>query len=194
MDKEERALLWVMAITGVISSFFAVFIWLGVNPSLFMHYQVVTEVILVFAFLIFLVAIIAYLLHRKWKWVILHFKSPIKTRIDNHYRNRLQKEIMLELQTEIKIKNVVLADKEKDEVLRVLMANVVGDIMDKRRPSPNYNALRSRYFKYDEGMELCNMVFTVSKESAEILAKKMTELANNQKYRKRLYRYSSLFM
>ncbi len=121
-------------------------------------------------------------------------RALLKTKIDNHYRNRLQKEIMLELQTEIKIKNVVLADKEKDEVLRVLMANVVGDIMDKRRPSPNYNALRSRYFKYDEGMKSCNMVFTVSKESAEILAKKMTELANNQKYRKRLYRYSSLFM
>jgi hypothetical protein len=159
-----------------------------------MPYKAVIEFILIFVFLIFLVAIIAYLIYWKGKWIIFQLKSPIETRINNHYRNRLQKEIMLELQTEIKIKNIVLVDKEKDEVLQLLTANVVGDIMDKRRPSANYNALRPRYFKYDEGMELCNIVFTISKESAEILAKKMTELANNQKYRKRLYRYSSLFM
>lgn len=190
LEKEERMLLWIMAITAIITAIFAVFVWLGIKPPFFMKYGAVIEIILIAV----LVVTIIYFLYQKRKWIILHFKKPVETRINNHYRNRLQKEIMLELETEVKTKNIVLADKEKDEVLQVLTANVVGDIMDRQRPTPSYNALRPRFFKYDDGMELCNMVFTVSKESAEILAKEMTELANNQKYRKRLYRYFGLFI
>lgn|GEM_PF-2646524 len=189
MDKEERALLWVMAIAGGVSAIFAVLLWLGINPSLFMHYKTVIEIILIMGFLIFLVAIISYLLYRKWKWIILHFKKPIVTRINNRYRENLKKEIRPELETEVKTKKIVLTDQEKDEVLTILTNIVCSDIMDGQKLPP-YEA--HKVSNPTNSMKIDGIIFTVSQDDAEILVKKMTELLNNPKYRKRLYHYFGL--
>lgn len=191
-NKEERALQWVIAIFAVISGILTALLWMGINPTFFMHYKTDFENGLIAALSVFSFLIIVYLLHRNWGWLIVHLKKPAETRINNRYRDRLLKEVMFELETEVKTKNIVLAEREKEEVLRIFSGRVITDIMS-RQASPTYTACHPRYFAYTEGMELCNVVFTTTEESAETLAKKMTELANNRKYRRRWYRFSSLF-
>jgi hypothetical protein len=121
---------------------------------------------------------------------ILHYKKPIEVSIKEHYRKRLEKEIGLELEKEVTIKNITLAPKEKDEVLELLTIRVYSDIMDGQLPA--YDV--SKVSNPPNSMKLVHLIFTISQDSAEILSKKMTELYNNRRYKKRLYRYSSLFI
>ena len=186
MDKEQRVLLWVMAITAIIALIIAVFVWLGIKPSFFMKYGTTIEIILI----AILVATIIYLLYRKWKWLIFHFKKPIETRINNRYEENLKKELRMELETEVKTKNVILTDREKDQVLTYLTNRVCFDIMNGQQLSP-YEAYKVS--DPPNSMRIDGMFFTVSQGDAEILVKKMTELFNNPKYRKRLYHYFGLF-
>ena len=122
--------------------------------------------------------------------IFLHCKRRIERNIKEHYLKRLQKEIGLELEKEATTKNIALAPQEKDEVLELLTRRVCSDIMDGLLP--NYDVFKVPY--PPNSMKLVYIIFTISQDSAEILSKKMTELYNNQKYKRRLYRYSSLFM
>jgi hypothetical protein len=128
--------------------------------------------------------------------ILLHYKSPIEKSINNHYHERLLKEIGLELEKELIIKNIALDNQWKAEILNDLAKRVSDDIikgriLQKGQISSTYDV----YNVPDEGcMKLGGIIFTITKDSAEILAKKMTELYNNRKYRKRLYRYFSLLI
>ncbi len=124
--------------------------------------------------------------------IFLHYKKPIEQSINKHYRKRLQKDIGLELTKEVTIKHVVLADQEKDIVLAQLTDKIIYDIYVGYRTLPTYGVYK--IFDKLDSMKVGGIVFTVSQDDAEVIAKKMTELYNNKKYRKVPYRFFSLFI
>lgn len=184
MDKEEKQYFIIGLAIGI-----ALSVILGIFPIL-EYYNIPPPnllpilTIMVYILIIILCAFIA-------TKILLHYKRPIEYNINKHYRKRLLKEIRLELEKEITIKNIALANQEKDEVLKELTERVCSDIMH-GRALPTYSVYKVP--DMPNSLKLASLIFTISQNNGEILAKKMTELYHNRKYRKRLYRYFSLLI
>jgi hypothetical protein len=181
LDKEEKKLIVAIAIISAGTTFFfSIPAWLQLYnvppPDLFPIALILGYIGLAILFLIITAKI------------LLHFRKPIEAQIREHYRKRLLKEIRIELNREITEKRLIIAPNEKEDVLKELTVSVVYDVMN-GRVLPTYGV----YDVLDKNcVKLNRIVFTMSKEHAFVLAKRMTELYNNGKYRKRAYRYSSL--
>ena len=184
MDKEEKKYIIIGLVVAVtLAIIFGVPAWMelyNIPPPDLLPVLIITLYILIIGLCIFVAT-----------KILLRYKRPIEYSINKHYRKRLLKEIGLELEKEVTTKNIALSDQEKDEVLKELTERICNDIIHGRL-LPTYSVYKVP--DKPNSMKLGGLIFTVSQDSAENLAKKMTELYNNQKYRKRLYRYFSLFI
>jgi hypothetical protein len=175
----------------IIATVFVIFAWFGITPSSFTPYADAIK----YGFTIIVIILVSSLIihyRKKIKQSFAKKYAPIDHYINKYYYKRLLKEIGLELENEVKIKNIILVPTEKKDVLASLTAKVTEDIMIGHRLLPKYRVYPAP--PMDKGyMKLGGIIFTITKDDAEVLAKKMTELFHDKKYRKRLYRYSSLF-
>jgi len=119
----------------------------------------------------------------------LHYKKSVAQNINKCYHKRLLKDIRLELEKEVTTKNIILEPQEKDEVLQILTEKVTDGII--RCQPQTYKVKKA--LASTNCLSLDGIVFTITQESEEVIAQKMTELSNSPKYRKKTYRYFSLF-
>jgi hypothetical protein len=186
LTKTEKTVLIVGLIAGIVDLIAGLIYIFSVLMPNYSWSDRIAQIPVQFVILVFSAVFIVSVVTK----ILLHYRRHIDKSINKHYRKRLVKDVGSELEKEVTIKNIILANQQKDEVLKDLTERVSNDIMEGRL-LPTYNV----YDVPDKGcMKLGGLIFTISKDSAEILAKKMTELYNNRKYRKRLYRYSSLFI
>jgi len=183
------------ATLGIILAIFGawglVFFGVLVVPEIPLNYRISVCIVdsifwLVFALLYFRVRYMP-----KIKQSFAKNRAYVEYRISKPYRKRLLMEIGLELEKEVTIKNIALAPQEKEEGLQLLTKCVCKDIINGKRAYETYGvypAHEQNFFK------ICGIAFEISQGSAEIIAKKMTDLYQSPKYRKRLYRYRSLFI
>lgn len=126
-------------------------------------------------------------------FTVIKSYTPCNKRFTNnlntHYRKKLLKEIRCELEKEVTTKNITLDAQEKDEVLQLLTSRVTSDIM--KGQTQAYEVEKA--LGNPDCLKLAGLILTVTQESEEVIARKMTALGNNPKYKKRTYRYSSLF-
>jgi hypothetical protein len=184
LDKEEKTLvIFGLVLTVILAVIFGVPSWLqlySIPPPNFMPLLTLIGYILIIA----LPVIVIFFVSRRY------YPSLSKS-MNEHYSKRIYDEVYQQIKDELILNNIIFPKEIFEEFLTAFTNRVVVDIMHDKMFDECYSV---RLFEPPNNWKIDGVVLPTTQESAENIAEKMWTLYKDKKFKKRIYRYRSLFM